>query len=369
MELDNYQSIITKYNIDEHGNPISITKEEEQQVNPLKNIVETGIIDELQGFEILNKTMYQVYNMDELTSADKYYVDYKNGRVYFHNSLKGSAIRYKYGDRGNSLISATRIFTALDENGNVVELLHELINLTREYIAILGTFEQATIVIKKLEQDIKTGNKLHENLTNDISEGGILHTNLTSDISAASDIKSKLEPVIVEANDINTELSGVVSRGEILHPQLSQTVTDAEFMKTELDQSITNAQDDIATIKATGNAEIIVLSSEWTLNGDIYEKELTHDLNSENLHITCKNRDTKEAMTIGYKILNKTRILLKSDVAENVSIVLSGAYYKATMTISDNIAEETVKAREGKTDLLQNMIRKANYKSFNRNSL
>lgn len=164
MELEKYQSIITKYNVDEYGNPVSIDRTEEQQIHPLKALIETNIIDEFKGFDILNKTMYQVYNYDDIKNATQYYVDYARGRVFFHSALKGSAIKYRYGDKGQDLLSATRIFTRLDDKGNVVELLSDLIDQTREYIAILGTFEQATVIIKKLEQTISTANSTKSNL-------------------------------------------------------------------------------------------------------------------------------------------------------------------------------------------------------------
>ena len=65
----------------------------------------------------------------------------------------------------------------------------------------------------------------------------------------------------------------------------------------------------------------------------------------------------------GCKKINKTRILLKSDEAINLSATLSASYYKPLITT--NVDEgEIVGAREGKANLRDNMIRKINYKPF-----
>ena len=299
MELEKCQSIITKYNVDEYGSPISIDRTEEQQIHPLKALIETNIIDEFKGFDILNKTMYQVYNYDDIKNANQYYVDYARGRVFFHSSLKGSAIRYRYGDKGQDLLSATRIFTRLDDKGNVVELLSDLINQTREYIAILGTFEQATVYIAKLQEVIKTANST----------------------------------------------------------------------KTNLEQAVSNAQDDINAIKATGNLEVLVQATELTLSGDVYVKTITHNLNSESVHVTVKNTSTKEVCMVGWKIIDRNTIQIRSDEKVSLSVVISASFYKATITLSDNVTEEVVKARQGMTSLDSNMARKINYEDFTGNTI
>ena len=215
--------------------------------------------------------------------------------------------------------------------------LQEMIDKGKEAIRILIDLGDAYHIITRLEKDIANGTELATRLENDIEVGTPLQLNLHADI--------------VEAKKWKDQLHQDVTDGKVLQPLLQQTVDDAEDVKVRLDNSIADAQEDIATIEATGNKEIIIQSSQWRLNGDVYEKEITHDLNSENLHVTAKNSNTKEAVTIGYKILDKTRILLKSDEAINMSVILSASYYHATQTISDNISEEVVKSRKGEVSL------------------
>ena len=243
-------------------------------------------------------------------------MDYAGGRVYFHSSLKGTAIRYRYGDKGYNLISANRVFTKLDENGSVVELLSDLIDQTREYIAILGTFEQATIVIKKLEQNITKAETLHNNLSNDIEVGTPLQVNLHADIAEATKWKDQLHSDVVD--------------GKVLSPTLQNDVIEANVAKEELEEALTHIQDDIAVINSTGNETITVLATEWTYNNEskMYEKTITHNCASENIHITCKTSDTKDALFLPWRIVDKSKILLKSDEKIGVVINISARYYK-----------------------------------------
>lgn len=340
MELENFQGIITKYNVDSNGSSISVTRTEEQQIHPLKFNITTGIIDELEGFTVLNKQMYPVRNYEDLQNTNQYWVDYAGGRVYFHKSLAGSAIRYKYGDKGCNLLSVERIFTKLDENGNVVELLSDyianmdkkvnesiinlenkitestnnldnkinnlgnevngFINKIKEYVAILGTFEEATVVIKKLEQDVKT------------------------------------------ANEVDAKLK----------------------------QTMENAQSDIDLIESTGNETVTILATEWTYNNEskMYEKTITHNCASENIHITCKTSDTKEALFLPWKIIDKSKILLKSDEKIGTVINISARYYKP-LNLESIDEGEIIAARENKNSLLENISRKINYEDFNGNTI
>lgn len=118
----------------------------------------------------------------------------------------------------------------------------------------------------------------------------------------------------------------------------------------KLNKDIINAKEihediieDIAKIESTGNTEITIKATDWTKNGEVYEKKVTHNLNSENLLINARNGD-KEAIHLAYKILDKNTVLFKNDLAENVSIILSARYYKP-LILSEVDEGEIVNAR------------------------
>lgn len=273
MELEKCQSIITKYNVDEYGSPISIDRTEEQQIHPLKALIETNIIDEFKGFDILNKTMYQVYNYDDIKNANQYYVDYGRGRVFFHSSLKGSAIKYRYGDKGQDLLSATRIFTKLDEKGNVVELLSDLIDQTREYIAILGTFEQATIVIKKLEQTIATANSTDAKLKQTIADA-------QADIDLIESTGN--ETIIIDASKFKYNSSSEMYESTVTHTCYSEdlhvtcksmTTKDALFLPWRtIDQNNILLKSDVA------ESVIVTISARYYKATDVVQSSIVEEV-------------------------------------------------------------------------------------------
>lgn len=302
--------IITKRNTDSEGNPISVYLIETKKIfSDGSFIVLKQIPDELERVTI--QGYKEVFDVERM-KVHEFKVDYEQGIVYFHPKAVGKTIVVEYYGKGYELISASRIFTKYDKFGNVIETLEDVIE------------------------------KFHE-------------------IKSTLDRLTKSEELI---NEVNENLD----RLEILNPEMKNNIEVGTNVKNELEESIANAQDDIATISATGNVEMLVSANEWYLNVDVYEKEITHDLNSENPHLSFKNADTKEGVTMGYKIIDKTRILLKSDEAINLSVTLSASYYKPLM--ATNVDEgEILLAREGKANLRDNMIRKINYKLFTANSL
>lgn len=302
--------IITKRNTDSEGNPFSVYLIETKKIfSDGAFIVLKQIPDELE--RVIIQGYKEVFDVERM-KVHEFKVDYEHGIVYFHPKAIGKTIVVEYYGKGYELISASRIFTKYDKFGNVIETLEDVIE------------------------------KIHE-------------------IKPTLDRLTKSEELI---NEVNENLD----RLEILNPEMKNNIEVGTNVKNELEESIANAQDDIATISATGNVEMLVSANEWHLNVDVYEKEITHDLNSENPHLSFKNADTKEGVTMGYKIIDKTRILLKSDEAINLSVTLSASYYRPLMT-TDVDEGEILLAREGEANLRDNMIRKINYKLFTANSL
>ena len=308
----NGDALIFKYNLDEYGNPISIkVDKEEKQVSVHGTIQLEYVPDEYNRVIILNENntqMTEVFNRDEIM-PNTYYIDYNNGVAYLDKSQFGKTKIYNYYKKGIQLIGCSRIYDEHDVTGkHVVLTLQEIIDAGKEALRFLLDIGDAKKVIELLESLIAEGNLTITNLENKKNE-------------------------CIQAID----------------DAISQATQDKNEIVEEIQENIQEALDSV--INVAGNKEAIIKSSQWALNGDVYEKEIAHDLNSENLHLTAKNSDTKEACTIGYKILDKTRILLKSDEAINMSVILSASYYHATQTISDDIAEEVVKARKGEASL------------------
>lgn len=338
----NGDALIFKYNIDEHGNPISIkVDKEEKQVSIHGTIQLEFVPDEYNRVVMLNEDnsqMVEVFNRDEI-KLNTYYIDYNNGIAYLDKAQFGKIKVYNYYKKGLQLIGCSRIYDEHDVTGkNVMMTLQEIIDAGKECIRILLDIGDAYQIITRLEKNIEIGSELHNTLNNDIEVGTTLQQKLHSDI--------------VEATKWKDQLHTDVQEGKVLQPLLEQTIADGNTAKQQLDQSIADAQDDIAKIEATGNEIIYITSSQWTYNdvSKMYEKQITHTCNSENVHVTCKTSDTKEALFLPWKIVDKNNVLLKSDEAINVSVIISANYYKPL--IDNTTTQEVIDARKGEATLL-----------------
>lgn len=213
-------------------------------------------------------------------------------------------------------------------------------------------------------QTIYSVNQLKTSATNEINN---TKDSTISEISIIrNDAVQSVNTSLSQANDVFAEMSRVEDEFKENLPVFNdaiEKINTAQPLIKELQDASNAVQEDIATIKATGNTEIIIQGSDWKLNGDIYEKEITHNLYSENLHITAKDLTTKSACTIGWQILDKTRILLKSDLNISMSIVVSSSFYKPLIT-SEVDEGEIIRSRQGLSSLDSNMARKINYENF-----
>ena len=135
----------------------------------------------------------------------------------------------------------------------------------------------------------------------------------------------------------------------------------------EINQSITNIEEKISMRE--GNLEAIIEATDLTLVNETYQVIIAHNLNSENLHISAKKLDTKEGCLIGWKILDKNRILIISDEKIGLSVAISADFFHAVQTISDDIAMEVVQSRVGNLTLRDAILKRICYEDFNGNTI
>lgn len=347
----NGNSLIFKYNIDSNGNPVSIAvSHENKQVSTHGTIQLEFIPDKLNRVIMLdenNNQMIEVFNKDDVDTSS-FYIDYNNGVAYLDKSQFGKTKIYNYYNKGIQLIGCSRIYDEHDVTGkHVMMTLQEILDAGKNYIQVIELLGGAVPVLQRLETDIADANYLHDALTDDIAIGAPLQANLHQDVIDGNVIQPILNNTVAEANSINTELEGNIFTGTALNQELDDTIVEANTTKTQLDTSITDAQDDIAIIESTGNFSQIIELEYWVYNFDTerYEYTLNHDLYSENLMINIIDNATKEPIFNEYKILNNSNILFWTDTTRQIKVILNGMYYKATVTISDDIAQEVVEAR------------------------
>ena len=101
-------------------------------------------------------------------------------------------------------------------------------------------------------------------------------------------------------------------------------------------------------VQATGNEVVNISEGDWVYNSTnkMYEYTINHTMNSKDLIIDCYNLATGDFVLCGGKIVNNDSVLIKSETNIDLKVVLNARYYKATLTISDDIAREVVEARK-----------------------
>lgn len=310
MIVENDNGIISNYYKDLNtGIPIVKIKTEKQTVNSLKNVIQLmETPDEQERVTIVDSTnMIEVDNYEDLTEENQYWVDYNNplGNIYFHPNKKAQVYNIKYGSKGYTLISANKIFTKLDEQGNVVEVLSDIIEQGREIIDELLILGGAVQVFYKLQQAIADGNELHTNLQSDISTGEPLNESLKVEIPKAQVIEPKLKEQNVEANRIL--------------PLLTTQNEQAVVNHGHLQEDIANTSEIIDKINAIGKDVITITPSMWSTSADEegnYNYVWNHGLNTKNIILQCYivNEDgSEESALTPYSIIDSNNIKIFND--------------------------------------------------------
>lgn len=110
--LTNINPYYMQWNTDVNGNPISVHKQEIQQVSPAYfNIQLDEIPDSFHRLVVVDtegNMLHEVDNFSRITEQS-YYVDYNNGVVYFHQTKGASIVNVTYYGRGFKLIRSSRI--------------------------------------------------------------------------------------------------------------------------------------------------------------------------------------------------------------------------------------------------------------------
>ena len=168
--LTNINPYHMQWNTDANGNPISIHKQEIQQVSPVYfNIQLDEIPDSFHRLSVKDtegNTFYEVDNFARITEQS-YYVDYNNGIVYFHHTKGAVIVNVTYYGRGFKLIRSSRI--VMDDGTNLTEAITQSQTLTartstQEDTDTMSLQEQIDTVCKFVRKQQKVIEMLVEEL-------------------------------------------------------------------------------------------------------------------------------------------------------------------------------------------------------------
>lgn len=241
MILQNSTDVKTEIFYDENKDPALVdVRYEKHIVNPNGLIQLQNIPSPLHTvFDIRGKdgvTVIKYNKVEVISNKYDFTVDYINGILTFHNSQKGKEVQISYTNSiGRLSISADRIFTGIDNQGNITQTLGTLLEEGRQTLSDLEVLGGATKVITEIEGYIES----IKQLTGNIIEGENVNTELKKSTDTAKSTNTTLNSTINNANNQIDEMnSWVESHSDIVN--LDNRVDTAEI---KLDTTITQLAD------------------------------------------------------------------------------------------------------------------------------
>lgn len=102
--------------------------------------------DQEQRVEIANYSEVVISDFeDDLITSSQFKVNYLDGRIFFNPSEEGKTVQVKYFGRGLVYIPDSRIYTKVDDNGNVSQTLGNIVDNAKVIFEQLETIPQLII--------------------------------------------------------------------------------------------------------------------------------------------------------------------------------------------------------------------------------
>ena len=345
-----YTSIIKKHT-DSNGNTIvkNIENEFKQVVNNHINLEQ--VPHSLMSFEVYLVTltknedaksgsytidqsfsrMYMAEGNASLLNETQYKVDFTEGKVWVHPDLEGRVLSVNYWGEGYSLIHTSRVYTKLDEKGDIVETLEMLMEAGYECLKFLGDYPGALEEGRNIREIIESAGYLKYELVDAITEGSLLLTNLEDAYKTARELLDSLVANIPVAQVLDESLAEKIAQGTILDVDLNGKIVKAEQLLkdtatandilTNLKETIDISKDLVEELNKHDNILKDFEASEW-LDGKIVWK---HKLGSVNLILACYDSSDMN-IQIAYKILDADTIEFYCDEALEFKVVINVAY-------------------------------------------
>ena len=161
--MANGETIISQFRTDPiTGAKIKQRLEITTKVNPLTPIISLEEIpdkaSEVRIQNALGEYLIRVYNMSDIISNQYFYVNHEQQKVYVHSSLMGQEVTTTFDGIGGQKISSQNIFTKVDDEGSIVELLSDVIDGGKDAITAMETIGGAVEVINMLDEKIEMAN-------------------------------------------------------------------------------------------------------------------------------------------------------------------------------------------------------------------
>ena len=315
-----YTDVVTEAYSNGEGEAVSVSTIDKRVV-PVSGWISCKCnIDESMGVKIISpEGVKRVKNIEELEdSTMAYYIDFRNAEILLTKDLIGKTIYYEYYGTGVDRLCVNRIYTDLDNYGNILMTLEDM---TNKYVQILNYLEG----IENLDT------KLNE-LKISIKSSNISIDEIAESILIANTSKSDLDKTIMEANTYNSELSNTNETSSNLNSSLKNQNNNATTNISTLTDLNNNALDSIN--KLDGEDGLVIKSEEKITS--LEEKILSANTHESNLNSKISSA-TEHENTLG----NSNTGLIKQAIDKENSLRTSiddSVTKKSNLDISINNA-------------------------------
>ncbi len=330
---------------DEKGNQFSVHLPQIGIIGNNRTIYAEGIIDEtLEVYFTTPENMVRVQNVEDLEEITRaYYIDYINDKIMVSKDLIGQAFSLYFYSNGLFMISASKIFTRLDNNGNVIETLEEFLNNCRTVEEAMVKIEGLTellqtvevkqdnleVLLANIETDIANAIKTINNLKTTDSKAKSTLSSLTNMNNTAKNTNDMLTSTNNTANKTNDTVNTTINNGKTLKTGLDGSITTATNLKNDLNSIIPDATDLSNKIGKTDNyCESISASNliEEEINGyKKYTHTVNHKLASDKLLVQVWSNN--EMVLCQGKVIDKNNFKIIIDEKRDVKVVICSGYW------------------------------------------
>ncbi len=307
-----HESLKITWNVDNDGNHVSKLMQPETHTVINGKITLIQIPDEFYRLNIPGYT--EITDYETLLNLTNFRVNYENGLVQFHSSTEAKQITVQaYYGRGVILTPASRIYSKVNEAGDVVQTLQDIIDAGETALESLGDLDtaiNAAVELKdNLESDIETGQLLRNELDGKMIEVVNISASLNSGIDQSNIAKAELDESIEQASQQKLELESSVIASQNIKAGLDECITIATESKSSLDSSIVGG----STLKSELEAANSTASDNLAqLNNTIVSGNSLNISLEEDLDIAIQS---KEALDLSIDESNTANTVLSSTIS------------------------------------------------------
>lgn len=335
-----YTDIVTEAYTNGEGEAISVSTIDKRVVSVSGWISCKCNIDESMGVKIISpEGVKRVKNIEELEdSTMAYYVDFRNAEILFTKDLTGKTIYYEYYGTGVDRLCVNRIYTDLDNYGNILMTLEDMTNDYVQILKCLEGIENLDTKLNELKLSIKSSDISIDELAESILIASQQCNKLNNEINTSNESFKKLESLNREslntanvltiqnniANDTNIpNLTNLLNTSQIYIEKFDGEDGLIEKSQQKIDSLNEKINDSISHESTLNSLNILASTHEDKLgnsNNGLIKQSSDHETLLETKINSATTKESSLQDTINNADSIKTELTKLNNVVTNTTI-------------------------------------------------